>query len=312
MAAILATPAVALSSVHATNDEDVDLQVNIAEALTITISNPTSWAKGGLNNTGASGNPESGFLRNKVSVSATTNNPLGLRVSMYTRGDTDLRNTISYDSNDSSSYIPTLSSPVTSLGAAGANFPVNQWGYSIDDTGALNTDAHYYALRTSSDPITLIDATYNPAGSTAYTALSGSRDVYFGAKADSTKQAGTYARTVYFAAVTGTIDTNNPSAPVNPSTPDPINNYAHYNSTIGSTTHTNRSTTGSGTDPVTGSMENTTTQVTNGDVTTTYAQAYGVTSSTTSSALATAFAVAAGVSAISGTAFFVAAKRKKK
>lgn len=318
VATILAAPAVVLSSAHATNPEDLDLQVNIAEALTVTVTNPETWAHGGLTNV-AGDKMESNFLRNKVSVSAITNNPTGLRVSMYTKGDTDLRNTTNYSASDTTTFIPTLNSTSgTNIqpGSGGANFPVNYWGYSVDDAATLNPNSHYQPLSTSA--IQLFDATYNPAGGTPYTALTGSQDVYFGAKANNDKQSGTYARTVYFAAVTGTINTDptdpeyNPPIPSNPSTPDPVNNYAHYTSSTGRTTYTQRTTSGTGDDSVTGTMNNTQTDVTAGDVTTTYAQAYGVTSeSNIGPALAAAFAVAAGVSAASGFAFFIVAKRKK-
>ncbi|MDO5480383.1 MAG: hypothetical protein Q4F58_01785 [Candidatus Saccharibacteria bacterium] len=311
VALILAAPAVILSSAKAANPENLDLQVNIAEALEITVTNPTSWAKGGLTYNSTSGNYESDFLRNKVSVSAKTNSPKGMTVSMYTKNDTDLRNTVSYNSSSANTYIPTLASSSTV-----SAFPVNYWGYSTAhiDPVAGTTDT------THDNDAGLTTAVYNPLSTSAIqlfktTGASNDdigEDVYFGAKADNTKDSGTYARTVYFAVVTNNPDGSTPTIPpTNPSTPDPVNEYAHYNSTTGSTTYTSRTTSGSGTDSVTGEMENTTTEVTAGDITTTYAQAYGVTSSSTGSALATAFAVAAGVSAVSGFAFFVAAKRKK-
>ena len=308
VATILAAPAVVLSSVHAANEEDLDLQVNIAEALEITITNPVSWAHGGLTNT-VGGKQESDFLRNKVSVSAKTNSPKGMRVSMYTKGDTDLRNTTNYIASDATSYIPTLSSTVSAVGAGGASFPVNKWGYSFNDTDTLNTSATYDALRTSANPIALPN--FNSADGASNTAIT--QNVFFGAKANEDVQSGTYARTVYFAVVTKNPDGTTPTIPPSdPSKPDPVNEYAHYTSSNSSTTYTRRTTSGSGDDSVTGEMEATDTAVTSGDVTTTYAQAYGVTSeSNTTSALAAAFGVAAGVSALSGFAFFIAAKRKK-
>lgn len=305
VATILATPAYILSSAKAANPENVQFQVNIAEALTLTITDPTDWAEGNLTNTNpTTGNLESDFLRNKVNVAAKANSGIGITVSMYTKGDTDLRNTATYSSSDASTSIPTLNSTSgisVQPGTNGANFPTNYWGYSVDDTTTLNPSSHYQPLSTSAIQLfTTVGSSPVPVG------VEQSQDVYFGAKADQTKQSGTYTRTVYFAAVTGTIDTTNPDIPTNPSTPDPINNAAHYSSAVGQTTYTQRSTTGSGT----GATDATATQVTQGDVSTTYAQAYGVTSSN-SSALATAFAVAAGVAATSGIFFFVAAKRRK-
>lgn len=307
-------PALILSSAYADVTRNVDFIVNIAETLTLTITDPTNWATGNLTNTSATtSRKESDFLRNKVNVAASTNSPVGVTVSMYTKGDTDLRNTALYSSSDASTYIPTLDSTSgTNIqpGAAGANFPTNYWGYSVDDTDTLNTASHYRPLSTSPIQLfTTVDSVtpgYDAAGVTDDT------DVFFGAKADDSKASGTYLRTVYFAAVTGTVDTSNPLKPTNPSETDPINNAAHYSSVIGQTSYTTRSTSGSGDSPVTGSMDSTTTDVTQGDISTTYAQAYGVTSESNSSALATAFGVAAGVAATSGIAFFVAAKRRKK
>ena len=316
VAASLLAPASILSSVHAANPESLDFQVNIAEALTITVTNPTSWAKGGLTNTASGGKVESDFLRNKVSVSATSNNPIGVTVSMYTKGGTDLRNTTSYNASDASTSIPTLTANY-----AVSNFPTNYWGYSANhdtngDTDAGSTSAVYKPLSTSAIQL------FSTIGTGSNT---GSEDVYFGAKANNDKQSGTYARTVYFAAVTGNINTDptdpnyNPLIPdpsTNPpSTPDPVDNYAHYTSTTGRTTYTTRTTTSAtgadATDSVTGDMNNTTTDVTAGDVSTTYAQAYGVTNSSTGSALGVALGVAASVSAASGFFFFILAKRRK-
>ena len=126
VATILSAPAVLLSSAHANNPELVDLQVNIAEALTITVTDPTTWADGSLINTNPTTNKlESDFLRNKVNVTAKSNNPYGVTVSMYTKDATDLRNTTSYSASDATSYIPTLSSNSTV-----SAFPTNYWGYS--------------------------------------------------------------------------------------------------------------------------------------------------------------------------------------
>lgn len=304
---IFSAPAILLSSAKAANPETVNFQVNIAEALTLTITDPTNWAEGGLTNTNSTtSKKESDFLRNKVNVKAKSNSALGVTVSMYTKGDTDLRNTTAYSSSDATTSIPTLASTVSAIGANGANFPTNYWGYSTGSTGdsdTLNPNAAYSPLSTSAIELFTTTTETDPSG------FEKNQDVFFGAKADQTKQSGTYARTVYFAAVTGTIDpSTNPLQPTDPSETDPINNAAHYDST--NTTYTQRSTSGSGTDSVAGSMDATSTEVTSGDITTTYAQAYGVTSESNGSALATAFAISAGVAATSGIFFFVAAKRR--
>lgn len=314
---IFSAPAIILNSAYADVTETVQFQVNIAEALTLTITDPTNWAEGNLVNTDpTTGKPVSDFLRNKVNVAVKSNSGIGVRVSMYTKNDTDLRNTTSYSSSDATTSIPTLAAATSAIGAAGTNFPTNYWGYSLGydstsnptgDDDTLNTNAVYRPLSTSA--ITVIDTVPDITSDPTKVGVEADEDVYFGAKADSTKQSGTYLRTVYFAAVTGNIDTTNPAIPTDPSETDPINNAAHYDSH--NTTYTQRSTSGSGTDSVTGSMDSTSTDVTAGDITTTYAQAYGVTSESNGSALATAFAVSAGVAATSGIFFFVAAKRRK-
>lgn len=286
------TPASIVSFAYAENPQNFDFKVNVAEVLTITVTNPANWASGNVND----------FLRNKVTVSASTNNPIGVTVSMYTDlNQTDLRNIISYDSTKPATYIPTMAQARTR-----ANFQVNEWGYSVSDTDAGDETSNYYALRDRSNPIELF-STLNTS-----TVGVGEEDVYFGAKADSTKQSGTYAQTVYFAAVTGTIDTaDNPVIPVNPSRPDPTTDIARYNSSTGNTTYTTRTTAGTGAT----ATETEETTVTKGDVTSAYANAAGVTTSTSgasnNTALVAALAAGAAVSAVSGIAFFVAAKRKK-
>ena len=291
VALALGTPAIVLSSVHADNPQNLVFNVNVAEVLTVSITNPENWASG-----------DAGFLRNMVNVKATTNSPQGLSASMYTKDTTQLRNLTSYDAGDSTTYIPTLGSSVVA-GAGGANFTTNRWGYSVDDTIAGYENANYNALQTAASPITLT-GTDNANG----------KNVFFAAKADNTMQSGTYAQTVYFAVVTGTVDpSTNPMPPVNPSNPEPTSEIAHYNPTRNVTTYTTRTTSGSGTASVGGTVETVTTTVATGDISDSYARSYGVTSSTAgdNTGVVAALGVAAGVSAVSGIAFFVAAKRQK-
>lgn len=275
--------------------QDVDFNVSVAEVLTVSITDPASWASGDLVNSGDNDTMVSDLLQNKVTVSAVTNNATGVTVSMYTP-NTNLVNQLV-----SSQTIPTLASSTTA-----ANFPVNRWGYSLDD------GANYSAITTSASQI------FTTVGSASTS--SGSEDIYFGAKADNTKSSGTYAQTVYFAAVTGTIDSgDNPSIPSNPSNPVPVDNTPTYNPTTGNpatgqTAYTSRTTSGSGTDPVSGAKKTTTTEVSKGDTRSSYQPAQGVTTKSnidSGSSLATALGVAAGVAAVSGAAFFVAAKRRK-
>lgn len=300
------TPATLLNNVYADIPgvtRDLTFQVDIDESLTVSVTDPTTWATGNINE----------FLRNKVNVSATTNNGVGVTVSMYTN-NTNLLNLAKYsstsdtpDTTKPTTYIPTLSESYTA-----ADFPTNYWGYSIDDTNDGSTTANYNALTTTATQLFTTVGTSNIS--------SGQKDVFFGAKANAEKQSGTYAQTVYFAAVTGTIDTDptspsyNPLKPENPSTPDPTSQIAHYSTTTGRTTYTTRTTTGttSNPDPVVGSRSVTTTDVTEGDTTSGYANAAGVTTTTNNdSTLAAILAVSATVAVASGTAFIIAAKRRR-
>ncbi len=237
-------------------------------------------------------------------MSALTNNNNGVTVSMYAP-NTNLVNT-----TDSSYYIETLSNDTYTT----STFPTNAWGYSLTDTVA-GIDASYLPMTDDTTaPITVLESTLGSQGS---------KDVFFGAKASAAQKSGTYAQTVYFTAVTGTIDPDNPKDPEYPSTPtDPTNTPTYDSNTgnpkTGQTTYTRRTTSGSGTSSVSGTTENTTTQVTKGDTTSSYVRAAGVTSTTPTttttdnvSTLGIALASAAGVAAVSGIAFLVAAKRRK-
>lgn len=302
-APILALAAISVP-VKADNPQNVDFNVNVSEVLTVSITDPASWASGDLTNAGENNTLVSDLLRNKVTVSAVTNNATGVTVSMYTN-NTNLINQAA-----SSQTIPTLGETYTA-----GNFPINAWGYSIDDTAAGTTSANYNALSTTAQQI------FTTVGTADVT--TGSQDVFFGAKADSTKKSGTYAQTVYFSAVTGTIDTDpdpeNPLNPTNPSTPSPVDNTPTYanntgNPATGQTVYTRRTTSGSGTSPVSGATKTTTSEVSKGDTRNSYSNPAGVTTTSTpdsSSSLAVALGVAAGVAAVSGLAFFVAAKRRK-
>lgn len=313
MAFTILTSLVTLSGAHATNPQNLTFQVNIDEVLTVAVTDPTTWASGDLvcSSGSAASNCVSGFLRNKVNVSAITNNGAGVKVHMFVDHQ-ELRNLTSYSASDASTYIPTVSSAVQP-GNNGEDFAANFWGYSTDDVDnysaatAVNPTSHYSTLPLRAAPVKIIDTS---------TTGGANEDVYFGAKADGNKQSGTYAQTVYFAAITGNIDTDNPAVPVNPAGPNPTNEIAQHSNTGvgtgGQTTYTTRTSTGSGTDPITGSKDTTTTNVTKGDTTSTYANAAGVTtSSNNAAALATALGVSAVVTATSGAFFFVAAKRRK-
>lgn len=278
------------SSVHA---ETTTFQVNVKESLTVAVSTPSTWASGNVNE----------FLRNTVNVNVNTNNANGFTASMYSQNTTNLTNTAK-----STETLPTLSSNYTCANAACATFPANYWGYSLND--ASNTGTYSPMTSSTSSPITLISAA---AGTST-----GTKDVYFGAKADMTKAAGTYAGTVIISVVTGVVDSStNPVTPTNPATPNTTNNTPTYNpgptggSSNGSTTYTYRSTSSG--------VATTTTQVSDGDNTSAYngyTPPQGVTDktiaevTTDNSSLATGLATTAAVAATSGLLFFIIAKRR--
>ena len=287
------------------NPASTTLQVNVAEVLTINLTEPSVWASGDL---AASGNTfVSDLLRNKVTLSVISNNPAGYTASMYTKSEV----TSLINQTKTASTIPTLSSYSdysTSTGVLASAFPANYWGYSLNDADTASDSANYFALKTSSDPIQVLQ--YNDGNSN-------SRDVFFGAKADITKDSGTYAQTVVFSVVSGVIDDeDNPVVPDNPTGPqntDTNNPVVAYDNTGGRTVYTNR-TTGSGT-------TTTTSQVSTGDnrssysgvTETSYTAPQGVTTSNLSDAniLPAVLAGTAAVAAVSGGFILVAAKRKK-
>lgn len=277
------------SSVHA---ETTTFQVNVKESLTVAVSTPSTWASGNVDT----------FLRNTVNVNVSTNNANGFTASMYSRNTTDLTNTAK-----STETLPTLSSSYTCTNANCPAFPANYWGYSLND--GSNTGTYNPMTSSTSSPITLISAA---AGTST-----GSQDVYFGAKANVNKAAGTYAGTVIISVVTGVIDSStNPVTPTNPATPNSTDNTATYASSPtgganGSTTYTYRNTSSG--------VTTTTTQVSDGDNTSAYngyTPPQGVTDNTIaevtdgSSSLATGLATTAAVAATSGLLFFIIAKRR--
>lgn len=274
---------VGLSSGAKATDQNFTFNVNLKEVLTVSLTKPTIWASGNVDT----------LLRNKVTVSALTNNYYGATVSMYAN-DTMLQNITSYSSTDPTSYIPNLTSNTTN-----GSFTPNAWGYSITDNDAGISSAAYLPITTSASPVTLITRSTGTTGTTY------SKDVFFGAKATSAKQAGTYWQTVNFVAVTGVIDTDNPVNPTNPSSDVAINNTPTYTSSTNRTTYTTRSTNAST------NTTNTTTQIMPGNTTGSYANAAGVVSkSGDGSGIIIVLATAATVAAASGIFFFVLAKRR--
>ena len=263
-------------------------RVNVRETLAVQVGVPSSWATGDANQ----------FLRNPLSVNVTTNNANGFTVSMYSKTSTNLTHT-----TVSGATIPTLSTAYTR-----SSFPANYWGYSLDDTNAGSGSSTYNPLKTSSNPITILTGA---AGTT-----SGSKVVYFGAKANSSKAAGTYTNTIVINVVTGAINTNNPITPANPAKPNSTLNTATYSaaptgSASGSTVYT-----------YTGSSSGTntlTTEVSEGNNVSAYSgytPPQGVVEDTemnvsNGSTLAATLATTASVAAASGMFFFIAAKRRE-
>ena len=280
---LLALPVAAESTIE--DGVGVDLEVNITEVLSVSVATPSTWASGDVDI-----NNGSDLLRNKIVLNVTSNNVAGFTASMASKTTTDLVNL-----TKSTATIPTLASATTA-----AAFPVNYWGYSIDDTDAGSDSANYAALQTSA--ITLA----SPTAPATY-----SQDIFFGARADATKDSGTYANTVVISVVSGVITT--PSDPVNPSEPStpatpsepttnqnqvPNNNLAYLD----------------GSESESDSDDLTENNITAGDVSSSYAEPQGVTTTNigAGSPLATGLAVTAGVAATSGVFFFVLARRKKE
>lgn len=280
---------------------ETEFSVILEEALTVSITEPTTWASGNTDD----------LLRNKITVTALTNNKNGATVSMYADSN-KLEHKTLYSASDATSYINTLDTSTYTK----ATFPANAWGYSLTDTAAGVDSASYLPIVTdTAHPVTVL--TYSFGSADAAT-----KDVFFGARSSSSKKSGTYGQTVNFVAVTDTIDTStNPAVPVEPTNPAPAednttNNVAVYDSTNNRTTYTTRTTTtGSGTGSsagVSGNTKTTTTTVTTGNTTNTYQPPAGVTTSgmNSGSSVAGALAVAAAVAATSGTLFFILAKRR--
>ena len=292
--------AVSASATEVTRN--TNFRVNVSDALSVSVTTPDQWAVGDINQ----------FLRNRIYVSATTNAAAGLTATMTTK----TTNTSLINSRKNSFTIPTLSGDEKV-----ASFPVNKWGYSLEDAVAAPDDDTFYKALVPVDtqtPINVFEAEYtSTAAPGTYNA-----NVFFGAKADSTIASGTYANTVVINVVTGVINNDpgnpdpnpdyNPNPPVNPSgdtTPDtPTYNPTNNQTTYTTVTHNNDDTT------------TTTTEVSEGDTTASYADPHGVkrkNSSSTSTNIvagnpvATGIAVASAVAGTTGFIFFLIGKRRK-
>lgn len=317
-AGVLAVAAVAapgLVTTEGAKAETTTFEVNVAESLSVSVTTPSTWASGEVDS----------FLRNGINVSVTSNNASGFKASMQSSGSTDLTNT-----TNNTITIPTLTASTVK-----SSFPANYWGYSLDDTSSGSDSSTYLAM--STNPITLLNES---------NASSGSKDVYFGAKANMSQAAGTYTGTVVVNVVTGTVNENsgntdyNPTTPTNPVTPNPTNNTPTYNSAVGGSDNTPAGvgiSTTTGASPSTGGTRyrgtttyttrssniqdettTTTTEVSGGDTRNSYTSPQGRVISTeastpesSSSTLTTALATTATVAAASGIFFFIVAKRRE-
>lgn len=264
-----------------------NFQVNIPEILTVSITRPNTWATGNVGE----------FLRNVVTLSVVSNNPVGFAASM-TSDKTAAQ--VSADSTatalksintSSSSAIPMLSSSWTRGNTSVTKF----WGYSVDDSSETGTYSGI-ALKDDASPTVLI-----PAGTTS----SAEQNIYFGAKADSTVDSGTYQGTVIISVVTGVASSDpvvTPSDPVTPS--DTETNNPAYDGTQTAYTATTYS----------GTIHTSTLEVSEGDTRSAYQDPQGVSTAKINEGtpLATGLAVTAAVAAVAGVAFFIAARRREE
>lgn len=317
MASVLWLAASNLATIQANNTyaadtADSSFQINVQDSIAVAVTSPVSGATGDVDE----------FLRNTVTLEVNTNVSNGFTASMYSRGDTNL----THEMLGSEYYIPTVDSAI-----ARSSFPVNKWGYSLKsasldgktygETDAGNNSSTYYPLTTSTaSPIKVLTA--------ASGTKSGTQSIYFGAKANAEKPAGTYMNTVVISVVTGTIEDNpsdpdyNPITPVNPATPntdiDSSNTVATYtgnSSTVGTGISGHNGTTVNTIRSLTSTNETTTTEISAGDNRSSYAPAQGVNISTeaniaeSSSTVPVGLAITSITAATAGVIFFILAKR---
>lgn len=276
-------------------------EVDVKEALSVAITVPEEWASGDTGD----------LLRNKITLNVFSNNANGFTASMTTNTTNTSLNHTTVETTTGSTTIPTLSASWTRNDTSTTNF----WGYSLDDAEEAGTYSPLVGL--GSGPITLISRTESIDPVNPIT----SRDIYFGAKADANKVAGTYSNTVVISVVSGittpddpTDPGNNPVIPHDPVTPssnpgasDPTANPS-YSSTYDRTAYT--TTTADGT------SSTTTTTINEGNAVGSYANPHGIkrsddTDIAGNTGLTAALAVATAVAAGTGAFFFILAKRKK-
>lgn len=263
-----------------------NFEVNIPEILTVQITRPNSWAVGDVGV----------FLRNMITLNIVSNNPAGFTASMTTGATTAAGSALTNTYADSTSTIPMLTSNWTRSDTTVTKF----WGYSLDDASETGTYGTL-ALKGATTPVTII-----PAG----TMETASKDIYIGAKADSSIDSGTYQGTIIISVVSGTITEDNPVTPTDPATPDdtiadnPAYQPGASASDPGRTIYTNTN--------YSGTTNTSTLEVSEGDTRTSYQDPQGVSTARINEGtpLATGLAVTAAVAAVAGIAFFVIARKR--
>ncbi len=205
------------------NKDSVDTKfaVQVEETLAMNIRVPgdtdhpdEAWAKDDTHK----------FLRNELILDIASNNPRGFTTGMTAEETTSLKHTV-----NNNVTIPTLATTnVARTDDVFDAFPVNSWGFSLDDkekTGKYNPIPEPTAA-----PVTIASSTQNDKVE--------NKSVFFGAKADETVSSGTYAGKVKFYTVAGNNGAdlpsqNKPSTPSNPS--NPSNEPSAPSSTPGNT-----------------------------------------------------------------------------
>lgn len=265
-----------------------DFKVDVEEMLSISITSPTEYA---------SGNPGD-FLRNKITVSASSNNAGGFVAGITAVKDSNNNPVTTLKSQAAGiTPIPTLMSDVT-CNSNCSNFADGstdgRWGYSITDTDS--SYGTYQGIPTS----TINELFDSGTGSSRLNNKSG--DVYFGALA-SNAASGTYAGAVNIIVISGTTEIA--TEPVNPAKPeDPSDDEPTYEpAPVDKTVYTVVTEEDNG-------KKTETSQVTNGDTTSPYPLGEIEVSPGSDSNLAVGLTVAAMVTATAGFIFFIVVKRR--
>ena len=277
----------ALAEPCTTSPCNTTFEVNVVESLSVSITTPTEWASGDIDE----------FLRNKITLAVSTNSASGFSAYMRSKTSTNLTNAVS-----SSIILPTLASSNSK-----SNFAANHWGYTLGtpsyngitygETADITSNGTYYPMSTSDIKILNNGVDNN------------TRDVYFGAKANSSQASGTYLGTVIFSVTTSTPPAPTPTPPpVNPDDDTPNDGDATYDVANDRTVYTTIASSGSTT--------TTTTQVSSGDTTNMYQDPHVEIRRTEAnvsdgSQVATGLAIAASTAAAGGMVFFILAKRRE-